>query len=101
LRSSFESGVNITFEPGVFHTYELRSFDMRAYEFLIDNTVVRNGVFAEVITASEVSWGDSWQGSASLARWDYFEFGVVPEPQGIVALGLFCVLFSASRRLGL
>jgi hypothetical protein len=91
LNSGFEPGVSVDFEPGVFHDFELRSSDMRAYALAIDGSVALNGQFVEVITASEVAWGDGVVGSASLSRWDYFRFGVVPEPGilSMLALGLF------------
>jgi len=43
--------------------------------------VVVEGVFFEGFFSACVGWGDvvsSW----SLAEWDYFRFGVVPEPSG-------------------
>jgi len=98
LRSSFDEGVIIPFESGLYHEYEFRSTDMRTYELFIDDSLAHQGVFSDVISSSEVSWGDGWQGSASLARWDYFEFGVVPEPCNIVGIGLLCAVHCASRK---
>lgn len=81
LRSVFEAGVTVTFTPGVFHSFELRSDNMLTYELRIDDVSVMNGVFVDVFTASEVAWGDGVYGGSSLTEWDYFRFGVVPEPQ--------------------
>lgn len=88
--SGFELGVSIPIAPGVFHDYELRSADMRTYGFDIDGQLARAGSFVHVVTSSLVGWGDGTQGSASLSTWDYFRFGVVPEPGSalLLALGL-------------
>jgi hypothetical protein len=80
VTSIFEAGVDIPFEPGVFHAFELSSWDMTDYELWIDGVLTQTGEFHDVFEASRVRWGDGVQGSASLARWDYFRFGVVPEP---------------------
>ena len=100
-RSGFESGVSVEFDPGVFHDFELSSWDMRTYELTIDGTTALTGDFVPVFTASEVSWGDGWQGAASLARWDYFEFGVVPEMQSALAFGVGCTLLFFVKRRGI
>lgn len=96
LISAFESGVVIPFAPGEFHAYELRSFDMRTYDFFLDGQLVRRGSFRQLVSTSRVGWGDGTQGAASLSRWDYFRFGVVPEPgsaflfaSALVALRVF------------
>ena len=74
------------FEPGVFHEFELRTRDMRDYELYIDGNLAISGSFWLSLTWSRAFWGDSIQGGASLARWDYFRFGVVPEPNSLLAL---------------
>lgn len=91
-----DPSMSATFEPGVFHRFEVRSSDMRNFELCIDDNVALTGPFTYIITASKVSWGDQTVGAASLSRWDYVEFGVVPEPRSVslFALGLF-----AGRRL--
>jgi len=88
VESTFEDAVTAAFEAGVFHLFELRSYDMRQYELLIDGEVALVGPFFDTITASEVGWGDAVTGSASLSRWDYFEFGVVPEPCSAATLSV-------------
>ena len=79
--SVFEDGVAAEFEAGVFHRFELRSADMRHYDLWIDGEVAMLGDFWHGLSASSVGWGDFVQGSASLSRWDYVRFGVIPEPQ--------------------
>lgn len=80
LISVFEPGVSVSFEPGVFHSFEFRSWDMTDYELWIDGLLAETGTFYDVFESSRISWGDGVQGTASVARWDYVGFGVVPEP---------------------
>ena len=95
--SAFEPNVSAVFEPGVFHEYELRSFDMRSYRLYIDDDLAIEGVFYEVFGPTRVGWGDGVQGAVSLSRWDYVRFGVVPEPTiAILMAQLFYM--SATRR---
>jgi hypothetical protein len=91
VESSFETNVSATFSPGMFHEYHFLSRDMLSYELHIDGELALEGEFWDGLTESFVGWGDGVQGTASRAHWDFFRFGVVPEPQS-----LFCVLvFSA------
>lgn len=90
--------MSATFEPGVFHCFELRSWDMRSFELRIDNTVALAGDFVHVITASKVTWGDGAVGSASLSQWDYYSFGVVPEANSAVG---FAMLSSIAFFIGI
>ena len=92
-------GMSASFEPGVFHLFELRSWDMRGFELSIDHTVALTGDFVHVITASKIAWGDGIVGAASLSSWDYFEFGVIPEPSGAVGIvAMWAVVFSIRRK---
>lgn len=91
----------IPFEPGVFHSFELRSADMESYELLLDGLHVRLGGFWEpAVSRSLIAWGDATRGAASSSDWDYFRFGVIPEPSGALAmyilLGTAC--FRGTRR---
>ncbi len=100
--SSFETGVGATYSPGVPHEFELRSSDMRTYALVIDGNLAIRGAFWESLTASRVSWGDMAYGASSLARWDYFRFGVVPECSNLVIgnamLLLVCVFRDRAGR---
>lgn len=87
--STFETGVSAPFARSVFHEFELRSWDMRSYELYIDGNLAISGFFWLSLIPSRVFWGDSIQGGASLARWDYFRFGVVPEPATFLTVALF------------
>jgi len=99
--SVFENFLEIPIEPGRMHEYRLLSTDMRAYDLFIDGGLVRRGAFSKRITSSYVGWGDGVQGAASLHEWDYFRFGVIPEPATGVSLAvpfLACVV-GANRRV--
>jgi hypothetical protein len=89
--------MSASFEPGVFHCFEVRSWDMRSFELLIDGDLALTGPFTHIISASRVSWGDQVEGAASLSRWDYFEFGVVPEPSSISCCLLGAVVLRRGR----
>ena len=84
--SGFEPGVSAAFEPGIFHEFELRSHNMQDYELFIDDELAIVGSFWLSLSASRVGWGDTVQGAASLSRWDYVRFGVVPEPPSVILL---------------
>jgi len=84
ISSVFEPDTSAPFLPDVFHEYELRSSDMRSYELYIDDDLAIEGSFWFQLVESRVAWGDDVQGAASLSRWDYVRFGVVPEPRSLV-----------------
>lgn len=73
--------ITIELEVGVFHTYWFASSDMESFELTIDETIQYSGWFETVtLLNSFVNFGDAVQGEVSLSQWDYFRFGVVPEP---------------------
>ncbi|MEW6250660.1 MAG: hypothetical protein AB1716_08420 [Planctomycetota bacterium] len=76
-----EPNVFVYFTPGVFHTYELWSRDMRQYDLSIDGRHARTGALLDnaAFPPPFVSWGDITQGGSSLSRWSFFEFGVVAQ----------------------
>jgi hypothetical protein len=86
VASGFEPGVIIPVAPGVYHDYQLRSWDMLTYTLYIDGQFARIGSFWEAFPPSYVGWGDGVQGAASLHHWDWFRFGVVPEPASVILL---------------
>lgn len=88
---SFHDDVNIPFEAGAFHSFEVRSSDMHTYALWIDGAIVYTGSFWEPsYQQSRIEWGDAARGASSLADWDYFCFGVVAEPRSgsLLALAL-------------
>ena len=86
----------VPFEPGQWHTYLLRSADMIDYELYLDEQLALRGSFLlEAPAKSRVSFGDVVFGGASLARWEYVRFGVVPEPGSVFLFGVAMI----SRRI--
>ena len=79
VTSTYEPNKSAEFEPGVFHDFEMYSSDMRSYELHIDGALAIEGVFHESLFPAGAGFGDLTSG-LSLAEWDYFRFGVVPEP---------------------
>ena len=97
IESTFESGVSASFEPGVAHTFDFRSGDMRTYVLAIDGVPAISGNFWLSLTPSRALWGDMVGGGGSLARWDYFRFGVVPECDSFLSASSIGVLLALLR----
>ena len=87
---------------GEFHSYRFESPDMAHYVLWIDDQEVWNGTWDIIggVVFSSAGFGDPIQGGGgrSLAEWDYFRFGVVPEPSSMVLILLVCVCAAAHRR---
>ena len=98
VRSAFERNVDATFEPQEFHVFELTSSDMEHYEFSIDGSPACSGNFMPAGPPSRAGWGDGTQGPISLSRWDYFEFGVVPEPSTLLSIVCASLAIFGRRR---
>jgi hypothetical protein len=88
----FDLSINASFEPGVYHRFEMRSWDMRSYTLAIDGNLTLTGPFVDVYTSSKIAWGDGVQGAASLSHWDCFVYGVVPEPATAIGFALVVTL---------
>jgi hypothetical protein len=88
-------GPAISIEAGVFHTFVFSSQNMQEYQLVIDDDATYNGYFNLPTYSSFVNFGDAGQGERSSSQWDYFRFGVVPEPASALLAG--CT-FSFSRR---
>jgi hypothetical protein len=80
-------------EPGIYHTYRFESEDMVDFDFFIDAQLSQEGAFLwPSSNQSSVGFGDQFDGWASLSHWDYFRFGVIPEPSGsLLALTALCL----------
>jgi hypothetical protein len=77
--------VLIPITPGQFHEYRFQSWDMEGYELYIDGQLSYVGQFWTVTPLdSFVAWGAGVQGASSTSGWDYFRFGVIPEPSSFV-----------------
>jgi len=101
LYSVFEDYLVIPFEAGVFHSYRVVSPNMQTYELYIDYQLVRQGAFVNLVVPSEIGWGDGVQGAASLHSWDYFRFGVTPEPSSALVLVFSGACYGRRRAFGL
>jgi hypothetical protein len=67
-------GETAYFEPGLFHTFELRTADMFDYELYVDGTLGWAGAFWQSSMPPRVGWGAPVQGTASVSTWDYVRF---------------------------
>jgi len=94
---SFYEGddVFIPIEPGVFHEYRFVSSDLRSYDLYIDGELARHGAWSHLASSSRATWGDFSYPVSSRSRWDYFRFGVVPEPKTV---SLILVAMACCRR---
>jgi hypothetical protein len=81
------NGVAIGLQPAEFHTFVFSSSNMQLYQLLIDGAIYYENSFdSDSILHSYVTFGDGVMGQRSLSRWDYFRFGVVPEPTPMLLL---------------
>ena len=98
--SLFHEDIRIPYVPEAFHTFDVRSADMRTYQLSIDGVHAHSGVFWEpTFRSSRIEWGDYARGAASRAEWDYFRFGVVPEPRsGTLLVALLVVACASTTR---
>ena len=77
----------VGFEPMEFHEWEFRSSDMRSYTLYLDGIVAQTGMFTYTgVVNSRMSWGDLVYGANSNSDWDYFRYGIVPEPSTCILL---------------
>ncbi len=79
-------------------SFRLESDDLRSFSLFANGSLIHAGHFRPLIgLGPRVSWGDGTQGVSSLSRWDYFRFGVVPEPRSCVG-GIFGLIYLLRRR---
>ncbi len=86
--------------PGAWHTFELRSADLRAYTLQVNGAAAFEGAFHDsaLLGPLEVAFGDVVSGRASLSEWDFVEIAVVPEPGPALGLVLAIVCDRLWRR---
>jgi hypothetical protein len=87
-------------EPGIFHTYRFESSNMIDFDLFIDDELANEGTFQDAASnQSFIAFGDMIDGQASLSRWDFLRFGVVPEPSAsVLALTTLWLLWRSIRR---
>ena len=85
-----------------YHTYRFESPDMQGYRLLIDGELAHVGEFwTQTALQSYVAWGPGMQGASSTSYWDYFRFGVIPEPHIVVQVLLVSAIVGRCvRRAG-
>jgi len=91
----------VAIPAGGFLDWEFRSTDMRAYTLWANGILVDVGLFVptSITRGGRVIWGDDVFGASSASRWDYFRFGVVPEPvSGVSLVALLLLRLAANRR---
>ena len=98
IESKWEDDVTLPVSPGVFHDYQVLSWDMQTYDLYIDGDLAHEGTFWQGSLESKLAWGDGVRGAASLAHWDYVHFGVVPEPSSALMLLTACVCAGGRRQ---
>jgi len=82
-------GVIIPLDPTISHTYRFESSDMESYRLLIDGDVAHESHFeTDTLLQSYTAWGAGTVGASSISHWDYYRYGVVPEPSALALLGL-------------
>lgn len=90
---TLQQQIHVSFEPGAFHEWEFRSADMRTYTLSLDGESAMSGVFVAGLPRAHIGWGDYVWGPTSNVEWDYFRFGVVPEPTSCVSMLLLAMTF--------
>lgn len=84
--------------PFEWHSYRLESTDMQTYELFVDDVPRFYGAFeSQSFLQSFLAFGDEVLGAASLSRWDYVRFGVVPEPATISMASVMCLIVLRRR----
>ena len=91
-------GTTFDIAPGVFHSYRIESEDMDLYRLFVDGVSVYEGYFqSPSILDPFLAFGEAWHRSASLSRWDYVRFGIVPEPTSLTYSILAALVLRQAR----
>jgi hypothetical protein len=83
--------VVLLLDTSIRHAFRLTSADMVTYEFSIDGALAYTGLFeADTFLQGFTAFGAGTQAASSTSQWDYFRYGVVPEPGStmLLAVGL-------------
>jgi hypothetical protein len=75
----------IPLDPGEPHAFRLESNAMDTYALWIDAQIAHIGFFyTDTLLQSFTGFGAGVQGASSISYWDYFRYGVVPEPTSVL-----------------
>jgi len=92
--------ITIGLEEGVFHSYRFESRDMQSFALSIDDTITLDGYFNDnSVLQYYVTFGDGVQGECSLSQWDYFRYGIVPEPAAATSVLCFTTCLLTTRHI--
>jgi hypothetical protein len=81
----FDEWDEIPVAPHECHTYRFESHDMDAYTLFVDGAPAYEGYFQTPSLLDPLfAFGNMARGAASVSRWDYVRFGIVPEPGSLV-----------------
>lgn len=83
----------IPLDVTISHEFRFQSMNMSEYSLWIDGKQVYEGVFdSNSLLHGYVAFGPDVQGASSISSWDYFRYGVVPEPNALLLIGVLSVL---------
>ncbi len=83
----FDDWDPIPVAPGEWHVYRFESLDMDAYTLFVDGAPVYEGHFqTPSLLDPLLGFGNAARGAASVSRWDYVHFGIIPEPQSLILI---------------
>ncbi len=97
IYSTLEGAWVAEFAPAVYHDYSLTTSDFSTYALSIDGQATYTGCLVGPLPGASVCWGDCTEGPSSVSAWEYFQFGIVPEPSagfilGLAVLAASCIL---------
>lgn len=79
--------VSLSVAPGVFHAYELRTGNWRHFDLFIDGQLRLQAPFDSIHYQDDrISFGDTNSSAGTLSHWDFFRYGIVPEPATLALL---------------
>ena len=89
--------LSLPITPAESHVYRFESADMQAYTLCIDGEPVHEGHFeTDTFLQSYTGFSADAQGTRSVSYWDYYRFGVVPEPNPLASVIACGLLFGCS-----
>jgi|GEM_PF-1029767 len=97
-----EQGWTVPIAPDIFHTYRLESTDMYTYLLWLDGVYMGSDAFDRPgPPVPYAAFGDCTYGTtpqSSLTQWEYFRFGVVPEPNSLALVLALTTCACVARR---
>ncbi len=89
----------IDFSMAGLTTFTLYSTDFERFDLLANGHFIFEGQFRPLIgLGPRIAWGDGTQGTSSISRWDYFRFGVIPEPTSWLCWSVLWLSLTSRRQ---